>query len=76
MIQPRCDLDLPKEPIGSQCSREIRMQDFQRHEPLVLLVLRQVDGSHAALPQLTVDRIRLRECGSNSFYGRAGLCHR
>src|SRR5688500_15665981 len=54
MVQPRGELDLPQESIGPERSRQIRMQHLERDDALVLPVLREIDGRHAATAKLTV----------------------
>src|SRR5689334_18612700 len=50
-------LDLAKETLGTQASREIGMKDLQRHLAAVLLVMGQVDGGHSATAQLPLDDV-------------------
>src|SRR5207244_5469928 len=61
MVQPRRDLDLAEETLRTERRRQLRPQHFDRHDPAMLDVVREVDRRHAAAPQLTLDRIATRE---------------
>jgi hypothetical protein len=67
MIQSRGSLDLAQKAIGPQRSGKLGMQDLQRNETLVLAILREVDGSHAAAAELAVDGVCLGEGGAKAF---------
>ena len=53
MLEIRGDLDLGQEPFGSQ----LGFQDLQRDLAFVLDIVGQVDGSHPAFAELTLDRV-------------------
>ncbi len=50
-------LDLSEEPPGTHYRCEFGLQDLQCNLALVLQVIGQVDGCHAALAQLTLDGV-------------------
>jgi hypothetical protein len=39
MVQPRRDLDLPEEPVGTQGGRQLGLQDLDRDGAVVLEIL-------------------------------------
>src|SRR5687768_6399046 len=55
MVEPRGELYLAQETVGPKRSRQIRMQHLEGDDALVLPVLREIDGRHAATSKLTVD---------------------
>jgi len=61
MGEARRDLDLPQEPLGADRSRELAPEHLDRDFAVVLLVLREVDGRHAAPTELAVNGIAVRE---------------
>ena len=61
MVEPRRDFDLAKEAIGTERGGELGMQHLEGDHPLVLAVLREVNGRHAAAAKLAVDGVRLRQ---------------
>ena len=62
MIESRGELDLPQEALGAEAGREIRMQHLDRDSAIVLAVLGEVHGRHAAAAELAIDRVGLRQC--------------
>ena len=52
MVQPPEDLDLAPEAGRAQDRPELRPQDLDGHQPAELVVLGQIDPSHAAATQL------------------------
>src|SRR2546425_10004002 len=61
MSEARRDLDLPQEPLGADRGRELAPEHLDRHLAVVLLVLGEVDGRHAAPAELAVDGVAVRE---------------
>src|SRR5438309_1812260 len=61
MGEARRDLDLPQEPLGADRSREVAPEHLDRDFAVVLLVLREVNGRHAAPTELAVNGIAVRE---------------
>ena len=58
MLEPRGEADLALEALGPQRGGELGMQHLERDRPVVLEVVRQEDGRHAAAPQLALERIQ------------------
>ena len=48
-------LDLAQEPLGAERGGELRAQHLDRDVAVVLEVVREVDGGHAAAPELALD---------------------
>ena len=57
MLEVGGGLDLGQEALAPDDGCEFRFQNFQRDLSLVLEVLGQVDGGHAALAELTLDGV-------------------
>ena len=57
MLQVRRRLDLSEEPLRSDHCCEFRLQHLQRHLTLVLDVVREIDRSHPALTEFTLDAV-------------------
>ena len=57
MLEVGSRLDLGQEPLGSDDRRQFGLQNLERHLPLVLDVVRQVDGRHAALTEFGLDAV-------------------
>src|SRR5688572_10310887 len=75
MVESRGELDLSQKPVRAERSGQIGMQDLERHEALVLAILREIHSRHAAAAELTVDRVVVRdrgaqplECRIHSFF--------
>ncbi len=64
MGQQRRDPDLAQKPLGAELQGEIAPQRLHRHFAVMLAVLGEIDGGHAAPPQLAFDRVAGGECGS------------
>ena len=47
------------EPIGSKHGRQFRAQDFERDLPVVLEILREIDGGHTAIAEATFDPVAI-----------------
>ena len=57
MLQVRGDADLAQEPLGAERGGELGLQDLERDRAIVLEVVREEDGRHAAAPELALERI-------------------
>src|SRR6266508_5765196 len=67
MIQPCSELDLPQKPIGAEGRGELGVKHLERNDAVVLDVLREVHGRHAAATELAIHRVRVRKCGAELF---------
>src|SRR3954454_13993496 len=63
MGEPGGDLDLASEALRPEERAELRPEDLERHLAVVLEVVGQVDGRHAAAPQLAHQGIAAYEGG-------------
>jgi hypothetical protein len=54
-------LDLAQEPLGADRRRELRPQHLDRDPAMVLQVPGEIDGGHAALPQLPLEAVAIGE---------------
>ena len=61
MLQACGELDLPLEPVGPDGDGELRKQHLQRDGAVVLEVASQVDGGHAAAPELALEHVAVAE---------------
>jgi hypothetical protein len=75
MIEPRGKLDLSQESIRTERCGEIRVENLQCDETLVLSVLSEIDGSHSSTTELSVNRIGLREGISKLVERKRCLAH-
>src|SRR4029079_13207771 len=66
MLQRRRRLDLDDESLGAQHGREFGLQGLDRDLALVLEVVREIDGRHAARTQLALDPVPVGECGAKA----------
>ena len=77
MSQVGGDLDLSEEAFGPDYSRQFRLQDLESHLAIVLQVLGQVDRSHPALAQLSLDGVAAPKSSIESFesigHGHSGI---
>jgi len=63
MLQAGGDLDLAQEPIGAERRRQLLMQHLDRDRAVVLHVLGEEYGRHAALAQLALHGVPAGESG-------------
>ena len=63
MLEIRRDADLAQESLRPEDGAELGVEHFERDEPLMLEVAREVDRRHAAAAQLAFDDVRAREGG-------------
>src|SRR5256884_6933105 len=61
VLQPGRNLDLAQEPLGAEGRRQLRVQDLDRHRPVVLQIVGQEHGGHAAASQLPLHRVAVSE---------------
>ena len=61
MLQLGREADLALEALGADRGREVRVQHLDRHLALVLEVLREEDGGHAAPAELALDCVAVAE---------------
>ena len=69
MLQIRRDPDLGQKPLGAEHRAELRLQHLERDLAVVLEVVREVDGRHAAGADLALDQVSGGE-GAHSRDGR------
>ncbi len=53
--------DLPQKTPGSQHRRDAGVEHFERDRPIVLYVMGEIDGRHAAAAELAVDQVSIAE---------------
>ena len=61
MLERRGGLDLDDEPLGTEHRRELGLQHLERDVAVVLEVVRQVHGGHAAGAEFTLDGVATGE---------------
>ena len=59
VVQPGGDLDLAQEALHAERGTELRVQDLDRHFPMVSEVFGDVDGRHAAPAKLALEPVTL-----------------
>src|SRR5918994_707778 len=67
MLEARGDLDLLEKALGTEDRGELRVQDLECNPAAVPNVLRQVDRSHAAGPELALDAVAIDERCRDAF---------
>ena len=63
VLEVRGDLDLAEEPLDAEHGAELRIEHLERDVAIVLEVAREIDGRHAAAPDLALENVR----GSKGF---------
>jgi hypothetical protein len=53
--------DLADEPLGSQHVRQLRVQDLEGHRTRVPEIAGEIDGSHPAAAELSLERVPVAE---------------
>ncbi len=71
MLEARGEVDLGQEPLGSHGGGQLRAQDLDCDVAIVLQVVGQPDGGHAALAQLPLQDIAIREGSLQAIRGAA-----
>jgi len=61
MLQLRCNANFGEKPLGPNNRAEVRVQDLQRHAPIMARVTCQLDGRHAATTNLALDLVPASE---------------
>ena len=67
MIESRGEPDLANEPLPCKRLGQLGAEHLDRDVTLVFEIMREIDSSHAALPELTLDAIAVREGGAETF---------
>lgn len=70
MVQACRELDLTEKPLRPQRGSEIGMEHLERHNTVVPLVLREIDGCHSTAAELAVDKISASERSSQPLKGK------
>jgi hypothetical protein len=60
VLQAGDDFNFLEEPVGAECADDLRPKHFDRDLTRMLQVLREIDGGHAAPPELALDRVAVR----------------
>ncbi len=60
------ELDLAKEALGAERAGELGVEDLEGHRPVVAEVLGEVDGGHAAAPELAVEPVAVGQRGAQA----------
>jgi hypothetical protein len=69
MLEPGGEADLALEPLRAERLGQLRPQNFQGDGAVVLEIVRQVDRSHAARAELTLDTVAVGEGGGEALGG-------
>ena len=59
--------DLAEEAFGADRGGEFGLEHLYGHLTIVLDVMREVDGGHAALTELTLDAVAVGQCGGEAL---------
>jgi len=71
VLEPGSGLDLPQEALGPQRGGELGAEHLHGHLSVVPEVIGEVDRSHAALPELTLEYVTVTQ-GVREQGGRCG----
>ena len=66
MLERRRGLDFHHEALGADHGGELRLQDLERHLAVVLEVLGEVHGGHAALAEFALDAVAVGQRGGEA----------
>jgi hypothetical protein len=69
MGELRRGLDLTHEALATERSRDVRPHHLDRHRPVVLEVLGEIDGGHGARPELALDAVAVGESRGQALQG-------
>ena len=75
VLQHGGDLDLAEEPVAAQRGGELRLEDLERDQPVMLEVFGEEDDGHAAVAELALDPVAVADgCGEllEEGHDRAG----
>jgi plasmid stabilization system protein ParE len=75
VLEPGRDLDLAEEPLRPQRQPQLGPEHLHRNLPVMAKVLGEVDGRHAPLPELALQRVPLPERLVEGGEGREGGGH-
>ena len=75
MLELGADLDLAGEPLGTERGGELGAEHFHRDLAVVLEVLGEIDGGHAALAELPRNRVAVGESGADGVEGGHARAH-
>ena len=70
MLEAGGGLDFGEEALGAEDGAELGVQDLDGDLAVVLEVLGEVDGGHAALAELTLDAVAIGEGDGEALRGR------
>ena len=84
MLEPRGELDLAQEPLGTEGGGELGLEHLEGDRPVVLEVAGEIDRGHAAAPELALEHVavaqgvgeeRRGDCGhGGARWGDTGMC--
>jgi hypothetical protein len=66
VLKPGGEPDPAEEALGTECRRQLGMEDLERHRPLVPEVSGQEHRRHAATPELPLDDVAAPQLGFKS----------
>ena len=67
MLEASSELDLAKKPLNPIAAAELRPHHLHRNRTLVPEIAGEIDGGHAAGPDLTLHYISAAESGCQAF---------
>jgi hypothetical protein len=68
MLQLRRDPDLTLEALRAERRGEVGVQHLDRNRPVVLEILSEVDGGHAAAAELAPEHVAIRDRGLEAVH--------
>jgi hypothetical protein len=63
VLEPGGETDLAEKALSAQAGGDLRVQHLERHRPIVLEILRQVDRGHAAATELPLNPVSIGQGG-------------
>ena len=75
VLESRSQLNLAAEALRAEARGQVRVKHLERNRAVVLRVLGQVDGGHAATPQLALQGVLRAECRLE-LLAHVRRCHR
>ena len=73
MLQPGGQADLAEKPLRAERRGELRTEDLEGDETVVLAVAREIHGGHPALAKLPLDQVALAKGGLELRNGGHGF---
>ena len=61
MLQPGGELDLAQEALRAERGGELGVEHLERDRAVVLEVVGEIDGGHAAAAELALERVTVRQ---------------